>query len=1287
MTAAPRIFISYARKDGRALALRLQERLRDAGQTAWLDTSEIDGGGSWGGDIERAIDGCETLLALLSPGSYTSEICRGEQLRALRLGKRVIPVLVVPGAERPIWLETLNYRDFSPGSDFEAAFKLLLSDLDSAYTAPPVRTPPNTAPGLPNNYVLRPDMLDHVRRALLSDSTDRQIALTAVRGMGGIGKSVLAAALCHDAAVIDAFPDGVFWFDIGREPGDLVEKLRVLGKGLGDDDGAYHSREAAVGALRNLLPKKAALIVLDDVWDTAAIQPFLCNAERTRWLITTRDGKISAGLGASEVRLGTMKRPEALALLRGWAGRDDARFDEIAHLLDDHPLALKLVGARLSAGVSGAEWIDGYDSVAQIKLGRRPKDQHESIELCFDASMVSLPDDDRPLYHALGIFPEDVWVPEGMIARLWRARARLSAVDSTDLLIELERLALIERDLTQHTVRMHDLLHSYNREKIGGEAQALQGEFVTALGDPYALTPPPASALHPASQTASTPGRGGQRPADDYPWRYYAYHLLAAGQPDRLRALLLDYRWLRAKLAATDPGALIEDCEAWLTSPLNPLSVYREGTSRTDEVALTLNPSPERRVRLGEGLPEESSGLPSPSGTPRSGEGQGVRADPREPIRLLRSALGMSAHVLATDADMLPAQLHGRLYRQAAHAEIASLRAACAAAMPLFPLDNDYDALLPAGGNLLATFSGHTDWVNGALALDDGTLLSWSNDNMLRRWARDGTLLATFSGHTGGVDGALALDDGTLLSWSSDGTLRRWARDGTALATFSGHTSGVYGALVLDDGTILSWSWDETLRRWARDGTALATFSGHTGVVSGALALDDGTILSWSYDETLRRWARDGTALATFSGHTRAVSGALALDDGTLLSWSWDETLRRWARDGTALATFSGHTGWVQGALALDDGTILSWSNDKTLRRWAHDGTLLATFSGHTRGVRGALALAQADGTILSWSYDETLRRWARDGTALATFSGHTSRVSGALALAQADGTILSWSYDETLRRWARDGTALATFSGHTDRVSGALALDDGTILSWSDDNKLRRWAHDGTLLATFSGHTGRVWGALALDDGTILSWSDDETLRRWARNGTALATFSGHTYSVYGALALDDGTILSWSNDNTLRRWARDGTLLATFSGHTGGVNGALALDDGTILSWSSDKTLRRWARDGMQIAMLEENYWWGDKTRIFAWARAQGFNGNLLYPETEEPHVAGLRAARRDNTVYLYDPASGETRARWVGDANFTALAALPGGVLAAGDSVGRVVFLRVAGVGALP
>ena len=124
-----RVFVSYARKDGAALAQRLEASLKDAGFDAWLDMQRIDGGAVWSAQIEREIDTRQVTIALLSPGSYKSEICRAEQIRALDKGNRVIPVIAVKGADRPLHLYARQYRDFTEDINYAERLGELLADI------------------------------------------------------------------------------------------------------------------------------------------------------------------------------------------------------------------------------------------------------------------------------------------------------------------------------------------------------------------------------------------------------------------------------------------------------------------------------------------------------------------------------------------------------------------------------------------------------------------------------------------------------------------------------------------------------------------------------------------------------------------------------------------------------------------------------------------------------------------------------------------------------------------------------------------------------------------------------------------------------------------------------------------------------------------------------------------------------------------------------------------------------------------------------------------------------
>lgn len=145
------IFISYAREDGRDLAMRLRDDLRAAGCSVWLDMSNIQGGDSWTQAIEDAIEACDIGVVLLSHGSYHSRFCRAEQMRLIRKGKRIIPLLVQPTADVPLHLEHLNYIDFSENGHYDTRLRDLFSDLnagrafgllsDDASASAPARSP------------------------------------------------------------------------------------------------------------------------------------------------------------------------------------------------------------------------------------------------------------------------------------------------------------------------------------------------------------------------------------------------------------------------------------------------------------------------------------------------------------------------------------------------------------------------------------------------------------------------------------------------------------------------------------------------------------------------------------------------------------------------------------------------------------------------------------------------------------------------------------------------------------------------------------------------------------------------------------------------------------------------------------------------------------------------------------------------------------------------------------------------------------------------------------------
>ena len=473
-----RIFISYARKDGADLAQRLQSDLAKEGFDAWLDTQRIGGGRVWSTQIEREIDARQVTVAVLTDGSYRSGICRGEQVRAMRKGKRLIPVLGTQNADIPVYIEALHYRDFTNDGNYAARLAELLADIRGAAAA----TLPDTfretryvtVPPLPVNFVERLEALAALRDALITDDGGRHIALTALQGMGGIGKTVLAQALCHDEVVQQAFPDGIIWITIGKESAfDAVTRMREVGKALGDDLSRYENDLAAKNQYRSTIRKKAALIVVDDVWRSSDLEPLLAeDSHRSRLLFTTRDANIAAAMGAREHVADLLTEEQSREVLARWSRAEitclPAIAAELIHECGRLPLALSMVGAMLR-GKPAAYWKAVLEHLRNADLDKIkaqfPGYPYTDVLRAIQVSVDSLEATSRARYLALAVLLEEMAAAPPVQQCLWGVDEN----QATETAEQFVSLSLAQRDQPDGSIRLHDLQLDYVRAKYPRE--------------------------------------------------------------------------------------------------------------------------------------------------------------------------------------------------------------------------------------------------------------------------------------------------------------------------------------------------------------------------------------------------------------------------------------------------------------------------------------------------------------------------------------------------------------------------------------------------------------------------------------------------------------------------------------------------------------------------------------------------------------------------------------------------------------------------------------------------
>lgn len=132
-----RVFISYARDD-LDFADQLVPALDLTGFDTTLDRHGISGGEEWKRRLGNLIRDTDTVVFVLSPSSARSDVCAWEVDEAVRLGKRVIPVIccALDGASPPPHLQDLNYIYFygepkSPGSGFGSGMAKLVGALNT----------------------------------------------------------------------------------------------------------------------------------------------------------------------------------------------------------------------------------------------------------------------------------------------------------------------------------------------------------------------------------------------------------------------------------------------------------------------------------------------------------------------------------------------------------------------------------------------------------------------------------------------------------------------------------------------------------------------------------------------------------------------------------------------------------------------------------------------------------------------------------------------------------------------------------------------------------------------------------------------------------------------------------------------------------------------------------------------------------------------------------------------------------------------------------------------------
>jgi WD40 repeat protein len=282
--------------------------------------------------------------------------------------------------------------------------------------------------------------------------------------------------------------------------------------------------------------------------------------------------------------------------------------------------------------------------------------------------------------------------------------------------------------------------------------------------------------------------------------------------------------------------------------------------------------------------------------------------------------------------------------------------------------------------------NGHSGHVRNLIQIEDGRLVSASDDNSIKIWDTIDNFACknTLIEHTSNVYTVTQLQNGKIASGSSDNTIRIWDLQDNfkCLQVLEGHTNNIYSIINLKDGRMISGSGDKTIRVWdIQDNFKnIFTLNGLTSGVKTIIQLKDTRMVSGLDDGTIIVCdVRDNFKFTNnFKGHAKGVQTLIQLRDGRIASGSIDKTIKIWDPSDyfNCLLTLNVHTNSVWSLIQLEDGRLVSGSGDYTIRIWDTQDSFkcISTLNGHYFGVQTLIQLK--DSRIASGSGDKTIRIW-----------------------------------------------------------------------------------------------------------------------------------------------------------------------------------------------------------------------------------------------------------------------------------------------------------------------
>lgn len=339
------------------------------------------------------------------------------------------------------------------------------------------------------------------------------VTISAVDGLGGVGKSALAVHVAH--RMVGLFPNGRLFIDLRGHTRDLepVTPNAALGyllRSLDVPEPRIPAADAERAALlRERLTGTRTLILLDNAASADQVRALLPVTPGCMALVTSRN-RLTDLPGVHTVSLDVLPAPAARDLLCLAAGQgrvrpEDPALDALVEQCGRIPLALRIVAARLrhDRALSITSLVEAL-SDEEERL-RNLRDDDRELTAVFESSYAALSEAARRALRLLGLIPGTEFDAHAATALF-----DLGLVEAAELLASLVEHSLL-MEPTSGRYRFHDLVRLYARKAADrDESEQSRHAAIDRLFSWYTTTTRNAATVaYPTWQGQDVPARVG----------------------------------------------------------------------------------------------------------------------------------------------------------------------------------------------------------------------------------------------------------------------------------------------------------------------------------------------------------------------------------------------------------------------------------------------------------------------------------------------------------------------------------------------------------------------------------------------------------------------------------------------------------------------------------------------------------------------------------------------------------------------------------------------------------